>query len=131
MIDDKDRDALVEYRLQQAVETIELSRFLLSNSKLTTAVNRIYYGMYYALTALALDNKYETSKHGQLIGWFNKEFIATNKIDSKYGKILRNAFRNRTKSDYDAFVHFSNSEVHQMLEEMTLFIQQIKNQLKQ
>jgi uncharacterized protein (UPF0332 family) len=129
MIDDKDRDALVEYRLQQAVETIELARFLLSNNKLTIAVNRIYYGMYYALTALALDNKYETSKHGQLIGWFNKEFIATEKLDAKYGKILRNAFRNRTKGDYDAFVNFTDAEVKQMLKEMELFIEQLKNQL--
>ena len=121
MINEKDRDALVEYRLQQAVETIELASFLLSNNKLATAVNRIYYGMYYALTALALDSKYETSKHGQLIGWFNKEFIATDKLEPKYGKILRNAFRNRTKGDYDAFVIFSDTEVHQMLEEMILF----------
>ena len=126
MINEKDRDALVEYRLQQAVETIELASFLLSNNKLATAVNRIYYGMYYALTALALDSKYETSK---LIGWFNKEFIATDKLEPKYGKILRNAFRNRTKGDYDAFVIFSDTEVHQMLEEMILFIQQIKSQL--
>ena len=129
MIEDKDRDALVKYRLQQSVDTIELARFLLSNNKLTTAVNRIYYGIYYALTALALKNTYETSKHGQLIGWFNKEFIATGKMDAKYGKILRNAFRNRTKGDYDAFVNFSNAEVKQMLEEMILFIEQITSQL--
>jgi len=56
MIDEKDRNALVEYRLQQAVETIELARFLAENQKLAIAVNRIYYGMYYALTALALSN---------------------------------------------------------------------------
>jgi len=82
--------------------------------------------MYYALTALALKNKFETSKHGQLIGWFNKEFISTGKVDPKYGKILRNAFQNRTKSDYDAFIGFSTFEVESMLNEMVDFIDQIK-----
>ncbi len=62
MIDEKDRDALVEYRLQQAFETIELARFLVKNQKLVIAVNRIYYGMYYSLTALALATGFETSK---------------------------------------------------------------------
>jgi uncharacterized protein (UPF0332 family) len=71
MIDEKDRESLIEFRLNQAYDTIELARFLISSDKLVVAVNRIYYGMYYALTALALKNRFETSKHGQLIGWFN------------------------------------------------------------
>ncbi|HAB51468.1 MAG TPA: hypothetical protein DCQ26_10840 [Marinilabiliales bacterium] len=129
MIDEKDRDSLVKYRLQQANDTIELARFLLSSNKLVIAVNRIYYGMYYALTALALENKFETSKHAQLIGWFNKEFIASKRLDSKFGKILRNAFQNRTKGDYDAFIDFSKAEVELMLDEMVLFIDEIKKVL--
>jgi uncharacterized protein (UPF0332 family) len=126
MIEEKDRNALVAYRIKQAEETIELARFLAESNKFVIAVNRIYYGMYYALTALALKNSFETSKHGQLIGWFNKEFIATKKIDVRFGKILRNAFQNRTKGDYDAFVSFTEQEVALMLEEMTEFIAEIK-----
>jgi uncharacterized protein (UPF0332 family) len=131
MIDEKDRNSLIEYRLQQAFETIELSKFLVNNDKLVIAVNRIYYGMYYALTALALKNKFETSKHSQLMGWFNKEFIASKKIDSKFGKILRNAFQNRTKGDYDAFISFSAKEVESILNEMVEFIEEIKILLNQ
>jgi len=62
MINDNDRDTLVGYRLQQALETIELAKFLAENQKFVIAINRIYYGMYYALTALALKNSFETSK---------------------------------------------------------------------
>lgn len=126
MIAESDRDALIEYRLKQAFDTIELAKFLLSSDKLVIAVNRIYYGMYYALTALALKNKFETSKHGQLIGWFNKEFISNKKVDSKYGKILRNAYQNRTKGDYDAFANFSTIEVESMLSDMVDFIEEIE-----
>ena len=129
MIEDNDRDALVAYRMQQAIETIELARFLAESQKLVIAVNRIYYGMYYALTALALANSFETSKHGQLIGWFNKEYIANKKLESKFGKILRNAFQNRTKGDYDAFISFTQQEVEIMLGEMVEFINEIKKVL--
>jgi uncharacterized protein (UPF0332 family) len=76
MINKLDRDSLIKYRLQQAKDTIELSVFLLESNRLVVAVNRIYYGMHYALTALALKYKFETSKHGQLIGWYNKEFVS-------------------------------------------------------
>lgn len=75
---------------------------MIDSNKLVVAVNRIYYGLYYAVTALAIKHRFETSKHLQLIGWFNKEFIATQKLDKKNGKILRIAYQNRIKGDYDA-----------------------------
>ena len=55
------RDVLIEYRLKQAVESIELAKFLVSSDKLVVAVNRIYYGMYYILTALALKHAFKTA----------------------------------------------------------------------
>ncbi|MBN1185579.1 MAG: HEPN domain-containing protein [Bacteroidales bacterium] len=126
MISDSDRDTLIAYRFEQAKETIDLSRFLIESDRLIVAVNRIYYGLYYAVTALALKHQFETSKHAQLIGWFNKEFISTGQIDVKFGKILRNAYQNRTKGDYDAFVKFEKEEVEAMHKEMIEFINQIK-----
>lgn len=45
MIAENDRDSLIEYRLKQALDTIELAKFLLSSDNLVIAVNRIYYGI--------------------------------------------------------------------------------------
>lgn len=126
MIDDKDRLTLIEHRMEQAINTIDVVDFLINSDKLPVAVNRIYYGLFYSVTALAINNGFETSKHTQLIGWFNKEFVATKMADVKFGKILRNAFQNRTKGDYDAFVSFEKDEVSQMYLEMIEFINEIK-----
>ena len=126
MIDDKDRLVLIKYRMEQAIDTIDVVDFLINSDKLAVAVNRIYYGLYYSVTALAINNGFETSKHAQLIGWFNKEFVATKLTDPKFGKILKNAFQNRTKGDYDAYVTFQKDEVFQMYYEMIEFINEIK-----
>ena len=69
--------------MQQADECVEEVRFLIENKKYKIAVNRIYYGMFYCLLALGLKQQYESSKHSQLIGWFNKNFIHTGLIDCK------------------------------------------------
>ena len=71
-IEDEDRINLIKYRLEQAGETIQDVQLLIDNDRLRSAVNRIYYGMFYALLALGLAYQFETSKHAQLIGWFNK-----------------------------------------------------------
>ncbi|MBI9036745.1 MAG: HEPN domain-containing protein [Bacteroidales bacterium] len=131
MINEQDRESLIKYRIGQANDTIDLAKFLIDSNKLSVAVNRIYYGLFYAITALAIKHKFETSKHSQLLGWFNKDFIATGLIDKRFGKILRNSFKNRTKGDYDAFVTFEFIEVSIMHNEMVEFIQNIENLLKE
>lgn len=80
-IEEQTRADLIKYRLEQARETIDVVDLLIRNDKLSTAVNRIYYGMFYSLLALALQFNFETSKHQQLIGWFNREFIRSGLIE--------------------------------------------------
>jgi uncharacterized protein (UPF0332 family) len=82
--------------------------------------------MFYALSALALKDSFETSKHLQMIGWFNKNYVLTNKTNEIHGKALRRAFQNRTKGDYDVFVTFEAEEITTMITEMESFINEIK-----
>lgn len=52
MIPNNDCEILIEYRLQQAEQTIEEVNKLIENDLFNIAVNRIYYGMFYCLPAL-------------------------------------------------------------------------------
>jgi uncharacterized protein (UPF0332 family) len=122
MIPNNDRKILIEYRLQQAEQTIEEVNKLIENGLFNIAVNRIYYGIFYCLSALALRYEFNSSKHAQLIGWFNKNFIKPGLIDIKYGKILRDAFKNRSDSDYAPFMEYEKSDVADMQAEMKDFI---------
>ncbi len=119
------RAELIKYRLEQSQKMVEVAALLIANNAIESAINRIYYGMFYAVLALALQNSYETSKHQQLLGWFNKEFIHTNKIDIKYGKMLKIAFEWRMKSDYETLTTFTLQEAEQMLADMQEFILKI------
>lgn len=129
-IEDEDRRNLISYRLEQADEAIQDVGLLIENIRLRSAVNRIYYGMFYSLLALGLANEFETSKHIQLIGWFNKNFIHNGLIDSKYGKIINKAFNRRSKGDYDTYVEFEKKIVDEMFDEMKEFVAVIKSYLK-
>ncbi|MGV8138526.1 MAG: HEPN domain-containing protein [Mangrovibacterium sp.] len=122
MIPNNDRQVLIQYRLQQAEQTIEEVSKLIENRLFNIAVNRIYYGIFYSLSALALKYEFNSTKHAQLIGWFNKNFIKSGLIDIKYGKILRDAFKNRSDSDYAPFIEFEKNDVVDMQTEIKDFI---------
>jgi uncharacterized protein (UPF0332 family) len=129
-IEKEDRKNLVRYRIEQAEETVEDVRILIENKRFRSAINRIYYGMFHSLLAPGLEYKFQTSKHTQLIGWFNKNFVHEGIIERKYGKILNKAFNRRTRSDYDIYVEFDEAAVREMFEEMQDFISTMKRHLK-
>lgn len=121
-MEESDKFALVQYRLNQSKETIEEVGRLIEAGLLKVAVNRVYYGIFYSLTALALVYGFKSSKHLQLIGWFNQNFVKPRLIDIKYGQIVRDAFKNRSDSDYVPFTEFNLDDVKKMNEEMKDFI---------
>ncbi len=120
--ENEDRLNILNYRLEQSNNVIEEIAFHIERGFYVTAVNRIYYAMFYALSALALLYKFETSKHLQLIGWFNKTFIKVNLIEYKHGEALRKIYEKRQKGDYEPFVNFTKTEVEQMYSNMKEFI---------
>ena len=130
-IEDQDRYDLIQYRLSEAKDTQSDVELLITHDRYRAAVNRIYYSMFYSLLALGLKHEYESSKHAQLIGWFNKSFVHEGLIDSKYGKIITKAFNRRTKGDYDSYFEFDRDIVLEMFEEMKDFNLEIERFINQ
>ena len=72
---DDEKNALIEHRIARATDTIEEVSFLIKNKKFLLAVNRIYYGMFYILSALSLKYDFSTSKHqNRLVGSTRNSF---------------------------------------------------------
>jgi uncharacterized protein (UPF0332 family) len=125
-ISENERKALIQYRLEQAHLSADDAELLMKNEKIPAAINRIYYAVFYCVLALALKEGYKTSKHMQLIGWFNKTFIASGKIENDYGRIFRDCYEYRKSADYDTFVHFNRTDIDLLFNEMKSFIKKIE-----
>jgi hypothetical protein len=122
---EKDKSALIKYRIDRANETIIEAKEALELNHLILAVNRIYYACFYSVEALMLTRDFSTKNHGVLKGEFNKAFIHSGILDKKYYKILSNAFENRQTGDYGDFVKFNKDEVLNSLMEAEDFITEI------
>jgi len=75
------KDDLIRYRINKSEGTIEEAELAIENNKLSLAENRIYYSIFYIVSALALKYDFSTSKHSTLMGWFNQGMVKTEKID--------------------------------------------------
>ncbi|MBU2446827.1 MAG: HEPN domain-containing protein [Bacteroidetes bacterium] len=121
---------LIKYRLERCKETIEEVELAIKNKKLHLAENRIYYSIFYLVSALALKYNFSTSKHSQLKGWFNKNFILTGKISKEYGEIYYTAFENRQEGDYEDLISFELEDVQDDFDKMLRFVEEIEKLLQ-
>ncbi|MBK8922699.1 MAG: HEPN domain-containing protein [Saprospirales bacterium] len=126
MMTSEQRNHLIHMRIEQAEKAITQVEFCLKNNQLDMAANRVYYGMFYALLALGLLKGFETSKHLQLIGWFNKTFVFTEVFPKQFTRLLKDAFDTRTDADYKVNKIPTATEIEASLADMKLFISTIK-----
>ncbi|MCU0343609.1 MAG: HEPN domain-containing protein [Ignavibacterium sp.] len=124
-----DRNELIKYRLNRANETLEEAKISIENERYLLAANRIYYASFYAVSALAIKYEFNTSKHAQLLSWFNKNFVKNEIIEKRLGKFYLDAFEMRQESDYEDFVVMDKTSVDEKLKVASEFIDKISELL--
>lgn len=98
-----DKEALIQYRLEQARATLRDAHMLDDqHGTPVSIVNRAYYAIFYATLALigTLKEEIDTSKHKGVITVFNREFVKTGVFPKEMGRFLRDAFDARLEGDY-------------------------------
>jgi len=121
-----DKDALIKYRKERSAESIQEAKLAIENDMLFNAENRIYYSIYYIVSALAIKNNFSTSKHSQLLGWFNMNFVKKKVVSTELGKIYYSAFEKRQKGDYEDLKYFTREEVNNDFLKMLEFVEFIE-----
>ncbi|MDP4175060.1 MAG: HEPN domain-containing protein [Bacteroidota bacterium] len=125
----------MQYKRERAFEALDDIQKMLDSGMLSAAMNRIYYAGFYIVSALVLLDGFSTSKHRQLIGYFNKNYIKTGKVPIDLGEILDESYNNRVAADYHDFVYLTKTQVEEFFNQMKDFIsfidQMIQNRIKE
>jgi uncharacterized protein (UPF0332 family) len=122
--------SLVEYRMEKSRESIKAARLMVKEKMLTFAMNRIYYSLFYAVQALLAKNALSFSKHGQVKGCFNREFIKSGLLSIDMGRLYNKAFEYRQKFDYIDFAMPEEDMVVDYIEKAEQFVSNIEKYLK-
>ncbi|MBC8417193.1 MAG: HEPN domain-containing protein [Desulfobacterales bacterium] len=122
--------ALMTYRLEQADESLEAAKTLLEQKLIRPSINRAYYAMFYAVLALLVTEKKETSKHGGAIALFDRDFVKKGVFTKDFSRWLHDAFDLRQRSDYTALYCASMDEAEKTLENAQVFVMEVKTQIK-
>jgi uncharacterized protein (UPF0332 family) len=123
----------IEYsklRIESALNTFEAAKVLAQNGFWNSAVNRLYYSIFYTVNALLVRNEVYVQTHAGMRNQFSKLFIKTGKLDKKYGKLLVQLYDWRQKGDYENLYDFTEETVNLLFDPVKEMIDAIVTEIK-
>lgn len=124
-------ESFAKYRLSRAEETLQTAEIIFKEGRdYTSANNRAYYAIFYAIRAvLALEQK-DFKKHKDVIAYFNQNYINTDIFDKQLGRRISQAQRIREDSDYDDEYQPSYEKTEQQIETAREIVVAVKDYLE-
>jgi uncharacterized protein (UPF0332 family) len=117
---------LVQYWFNKANESLESAKSEFCENRLTFAVNRLYYAMFYSVTALLTTQGVNPSKHAAVRAAFHRDFVHTNLIEKKFGRLYDELFHARHQGDYMPMIDFEPDIVQQQINDVEAFLKVVK-----
>ncbi|SFP15654.1 HEPN domain-containing protein [Prevotella sp. tf2-5] len=128
-LDENSRQALVQYRLERAEETMKEVSILAKESHFNAAVNRLYYACFYAASALMVANSIVTSSHAGIKTMLGMNFVSKGLLSIEQGKTFSRLFEIRHSGDYDDFVYCDQEMIDEYTPKARDFINSIRDLL--
>ena len=101
---------LAKYRIDTALETLNVAKECLENKHYKDSINRSYYASFYAARAILALERIDFKRHKDVIAYFNKNYVATGIFEKDIGRKLARLQQKREQSDYDDFFIASKEE---------------------
>lgn len=117
-------------RIETAYKTIEAAKLLSENGFWNSAVNRLYYSLYYAINALLVCNDIYPQSHSGMKSQFSLHYIKTGIMDIKYGKLLAQLYDWRQKGDYENLYDYDAESVLPLFDQVLEMINEIEKEIK-
>ena len=90
--------ALINFRLEQATESLNEARLLVQQDMRLGAMDRIYFTMFYCACAMLATKEFGPSRDGNVAGKFQREFVKTGLVPEEVGS----RFKRATQLHHDA-----------------------------
>ncbi len=117
----------VSYRLKSAKETLEAAKLLAENKHWNSAINRLYYACFYAISSLLYKYDINANSHAGLKHQFTLHFIKSGLIDKELGRVFVELFDWRQKGDYGDFYDFDNEKTMPLFNPVEKLIEKIES----
>ena len=121
-----DKNAIIQYRLERANETLQEAQLMADNDHWNATVNRLYYACFYSVHALLISHDHQTHTHSGAKNAFHQHFVKTGQVPLELSRFYDLLFNQRQSGDYGDFKAF-DKDVASWLPEARKFVATLEN----
>jgi len=122
---------LIRLWLEKASDALASAKLESAEGHLSFAVNRLYYGCFYAVTALLLASGKQFTRHSAVMSEFNRAFVKTGKVDVAWSRFYQKLFDDRQEGDYIPTARFEPADIDQRIGQAESFVEMIRGLIDQ
>ena len=115
---------------EKAQESQKAARRDLAAGAYALAINRAYYALFYAVSALLLEEGHRFKKHSDVRAAFNQHPIKTGRLNRRHGNLYNELFDKRLEGDYLVFTRFDASYVREKIDAGEEFVSDLRPLLR-
>ena len=112
----EERKAVVTYRIEKAVRTIDQAKSNIPMKYWELVANRMYYAAYYAVSALLIADQHTAKTHEGIIRIFGLEYVKKERVPVEMGKLYNKLFTLRLTGDYNDHYGLEEQDVLPLLQ---------------
>ncbi len=112
--------------LTLADEKLRAASLLVAGGAWGDASSRAYYAAFHAVSAALLSRGETYSRHGQVLGAFNRAFVHTELFPKEFTALLTRLFENRQSGDYDVLPGVTEAEARQDVADAQRIIEAVR-----
>jgi uncharacterized protein len=120
----------VRYWWDKALESLTVARRELSAGAYAFAINRAYYALFYAVSALFLEEGRRFGKYSGVRAAFNRDIVKPGRMSREHSDLYNQLFRDRQEGDYIEFTKFDAQYVQEKLDACEEFLAHLRPLIK-
>jgi len=118
---------LANVRLQKARGCLQDAEMTFAANSLLGSANRSYYCIFHAMRAVQALDRFDSKQHAGVISNFRQQYIKTGIFPVDLSKVIGDAFKIRTDSDYQDFYVVSKDAVASQIANAKTFLEAVED----
>lgn len=121
----EERNAIVAYRTEKASMALDEIKKVMPLEVWSIIANRMYYALYYAVSALLTKDSHPVNTHKGALSLVNQYYVKTDILTKEDGHLFGQVFAFRQGSDYDDFIDATKEDVEQLFPKVEVLVKKI------
>lgn len=112
---DEEKSALVAYRLSKSREVYQEAVDVASLGHWSLAVNRLYYSVFHACSALLMKEGHSAHTHSGVMRIVMLNYVKSNLLTKDDGRLISSLFNMRQTGDYDDLFDWVQEDIEPLM----------------